>query len=117
MSLHPRDAWNHWKKYTDARIGLGRSGRSQRTQDLLAFELAFAKAKDSLLKEIDWNIFQKDLDLKLSNFLKSPSIFLESQAKDLNEYLTRPDLGRKLSETSITIQQDTRKLQIGIAIT
>lgn len=117
MSLHPRDTWNHWKKYTDARIGLGRSGRSQRTQDLLAFELAFAKAKDSLLKEIDWNIFQKDLDLKLSNFINSSSILLESQAKDLNEYLTRPDLGRKLAMTSMTFQQDTRKLQIGIAIT
>lgn len=113
MSLHPRDSWNGWKQFTDARIGLGRSGRSLRTQDHLAFELAFAKAKDSLYKEINWEQFQSDLNENL----QTKSIMLYSQAKNLDIYLTRPDLGRKLFDTSISIDQDRTKLQVGIAIT
>jgi ethanolamine ammonia-lyase small subunit len=122
MSLHKRDIWNQWKESTSARIGLGRSGTSLRTQDSLALELALARAKDSLHQSLDWIEFKNHLELQLAQ----RCTFLESQANTLDEYLTRPDRGRLLNQNSKNIltknlaknnNENSSKIKLGIAIT
>lgn len=85
------------KKYTNARIALGRVGVSLPTKEILSFLHAHAKAKDSLSKEISWNNFQKQLETEL----KLESLLLPSEARNLTEFLTRPDKGRNLSRDSV----------------
>ncbi len=91
---------NHWqvlKKFTDARIGLGRAGPSQTTKDLLAFQLAHACAQDAVNTPVNW----VDVETCIED-LCLPSLHLHSQAIDRPCYLQRPDWGRRLDEDSRT---------------
>jgi len=47
--------WQRLREYTDARIGLGRSGVSLPTQHHLEFQLAHAAARDAVKRPIDWS--------------------------------------------------------------
>ncbi|MFT6029908.1 MAG: ethanolamine ammonia-lyase small subunit [Oleiphilaceae bacterium] len=88
--------WQVLKKYTQARIGLGRAGISQSTKDHLDFQLAHAYAQDAVKTPLDW--------LKLEqSFVKFniPILTLHSKAKNRDSYLQRPDLGRRLDLESL----------------
>lgn len=69
---------------TMARVGLGRTGNSISTKDVLAFQLAHALARDAV---------HHPLDLQLD-------LALRSAAPDRSTFLRRPDLGRVLSRQS-----------------
>jgi ethanolamine ammonia-lyase small subunit len=84
------DPWTRLRELTAARIALGRAGHSLPTRELLAFQLAHAKARDAVWCHLDASA--------LAEF--SP-IRLHSAASDRATYLRRPDLGRKLSATEI----------------
>ena len=89
------DPWANLKQFTDARIGLGRSGSALPTHEVLSFALSHAMARDAVTTPIDWAPVEKGLaDLGLS------SLRIASAAADRSEYLRRPDLGRKLSDHS-----------------
>ncbi len=95
--------WDELKRYTAARIALGRAGAGLPTDAYLQFKLAHARAKDAV-----WLPFDK---FKLADDLKEyglDSVFVESLAGSKEEYLTRPDLGRKLSVTSAKRLQEAR---------
>lgn len=80
------------RDYTMARVELGRAGASLPTRALLEFQLAHARARDAV-----------HLPLAVRSLiaeLKRPLITLASAARDRDEYLRRPDLGRRLSEDS-----------------
>ena len=47
------DNWHILKKYTNARIALGRSGNSLPTAKVLEFRMAHALAKDAISTELD----------------------------------------------------------------
>jgi ethanolamine ammonia-lyase small subunit len=47
------DDWHILKKYTNARIALGRSGNSLPTNKVLEFRMAHALAKDAISTEFD----------------------------------------------------------------
>jgi len=79
--------------YTPARVDLGRVGSSVPTHALLDFQLAHAKARDAVHLPLAVN----SLVLELKN---TPSITLTSAARNRDEYLKRPDLGRRLSDES-----------------
>lgn len=89
------DPWFRLKQYTSARIGIGRSGVAVPTKELLNFQMAHAKARDAVLTEIN---FKKICD----SFKKQKLSFIElkSACETREIYLTRPDLGRVLSENS-----------------
>ncbi|WP_108124072.1 ethanolamine ammonia-lyase subunit EutC [Saccharospirillum mangrovi] len=87
--------WQRLREYTDARIGLGRSGVSLPTRHHLDFQLAHAAARDAVKRPIDWSGVDA---LAEQNSL--PMLALHSQALDRNHYLQRPDLGRKLDQES-----------------
>jgi ethanolamine ammonia-lyase small subunit len=89
------DPWANLKQFTDARIGLGRSGSAMPTHEVLNFALSHAMARDAVTTPIDWIPIEKGLaDLGLA------SLRISSATSDRSEYLRRPDLGRKLSDHS-----------------
>ena len=87
--------WQVLNKFTEARIGLGRAGPSQTTKDLLAFQLAHARAQDAVNTPVNWHQLESSIQS-----LSLPSIHLHSQASDRACYLQRPDLGRRLNDDS-----------------
>ncbi len=91
--------------HTPARVGLGRTGHSLPTKRLLEFNLDHARARDAVYSTFDLQKIESQL-----NAMALPSLRLHSQVSDRQEYLLRPDLGRRLSEDSrITLQKTERK--------
>jgi ethanolamine ammonia-lyase small subunit len=83
------------RDYTMARVELGRAGHSLPTRAFLDFQLAHAKARDAVHLPLAVNSLVVELKQK-----GIPSITLASAARGRDEYLKRPDLGRRLSEGS-----------------
>lgn len=91
----PQDPWSDFRTLTAARIALGRCGGSVPTRELLDFGLSHAQARDAVTTTLDAGELASKLQaLGLSTCL------LESEVRDRDEYLRRPDLGRRLSEAS-----------------
>jgi len=76
------------RSFTPARVGLGRTGHSLPTAELLRFQLDHARARDAVYEELD------------PMALGLPHILLRSEAADRGTYLRRPDRGRALSTES-----------------
>ena len=83
------------RDYTMARVDLGCAGTSLPTRALLEFQLAHARARDAVR-----------LPLAVSSMIMEltqrgvPPIALTSAVWDRDEYLKRPDLGRRLNADS-----------------
>jgi ethanolamine ammonia-lyase small subunit len=87
--------WTKLRSVTSARIGLPRTGSSVATSEQLAFRLAHARAKDAVQDRID--------AASLLAALRSrglAAVAAASLATDRRSYLLRPDLGRRLNESS-----------------
>ncbi len=84
--------WTVLRRFTDARIGLGRSGSALPIREVLKFSMAHAQARDAVMTRIDWTPIENALAA-----LKLETIRIESAAGDRDTYLRRPDLGRRLS--------------------
>ena len=83
---------------TPARVGLGRTGISLETRDLLDFQLAHAQARDAVHSRLEAAALAAELAR-----LPSPAIEvirLHSASPDRATYLQRPDLGRILDAPS-----------------
>lgn len=84
------------KEMTDARVALGRFGAGTPTKAAQAFLLDHARAREAVWSSIDQDGLQRQLiDLELD------AVVVESLAGDRSQYVRRPDLGRKLSATSV----------------
>ena len=88
--------WRRLRSFTDARIGLGRAGVSLPTQELLAFQLNHAQARDAVHLPLDVAAMQS----QLAPYSDGEVLLAHSQAENRMSYLQRPDLGRKLSQNS-----------------
>lgn len=84
--LHPEEL-EQLKKKTPARIGIGRAGLRPKTKSWLSFRYDHAAAVDTVYGEVNYDLLKK---LNLFS--------VETLVKDKEEYIRRPDLGRKLSE-------------------
>ena len=89
------DPWRGLTRYTQARIGLGRTGSSVPTQALLEFQLAHAQARDAVHRTFDAAALQSELIGCAWEVL-----CLHSAAPERATYIQRPDLGRILNDTS-----------------
>jgi ethanolamine ammonia-lyase small subunit len=89
------DPWRALRRFTAARIGLGRAGGSLPTGPLLQFQLAHARARDAVQAELDAAALQAALER-----LDTEVRLLHSAAPDRRAYVQRPDLGRILNEES-----------------
>lgn len=89
------DAWQQLRSLTSARIALGHAGTSLPTAAQLDFQFAHAQARDAVHLAFDHGALAEQLAGR-----SRETLILQSSAADRNIYLQRPDLGRRLSETS-----------------
>jgi len=94
--------WRSLRGLTSARIALGRTGQSIPLKESLHFRLTHAHARDAVYSSLDTNA----IDLSLRKFNLS-IIHLHSQVSSREEYLQRPDLGRRLKDQSMLIGNNT----------
>jgi ethanolamine ammonia-lyase small subunit len=87
--------WLALRRYTQARIGLGRVGDSLPMQAVLEFGLAHAQARDAVHLALDAQELQRQL-----NAISIDSLAVRSAVSDRLQYLRRPDVGRRLSDDS-----------------
>lgn len=91
--------WEALRRFTAARIALGRSGVSLPTAPQLAFQLAHAQARDAVHLPLDVAALKDQLQQR-GLCAAEEVIDVQSAAADRLVYLQRPDFGRRLSETS-----------------
>ncbi|MBJ7539410.1 ethanolamine ammonia-lyase subunit EutC [Marinomonas transparens] len=94
-----KNAWRKLNAFTDARVGLGRSGISVPTKHLLAFQLAHAQAIDAVHTQLD-SAQLADALMEQDWAPDCAPLLLHSRATDRATYLQRPDYGRLLDQTS-----------------
>jgi ethanolamine ammonia-lyase small subunit len=83
------------RERTPARILIGRAGSAYRTGTQLELREAHAAARDAVRAEL---ALESVFD---GNFIKQWNLFeVCTEARSKEEYLLRPDLGRRLNETS-----------------
>lgn len=75
------------KEKTPARIGIGNAGARLKTQTYLTLRADHAGARDAVFRDVNPELVQ---EMGLFS--------IESMCTSRNEHLTRPDLGRKLSD-------------------
>lgn len=86
------------RKKTPARVGVGRAGSRPKTNAWLQFRLDHAAAVDAVYGEVPDDLLQQ-----LNLFQ------VHSKVKDKEEYIRRPDLGRRLSDDSKAIVKEKCK--------
>ena len=91
------DTWVALRRFTQARIALGRAGHAVPTPVLLDFQLAHAEARDAV--HFPWDI---DAFAGRVRGLGEEALILDTPVAGRSEYLRRPDLGRVLSDESRT---------------
>ena len=84
--------WRDLRRFTPARIALGRAGNGVPTSAHLAFQAAHAVARDAVQAPLDTAALAAEL---AAAGLDSQTV--HSAAPDRRTYLLRPDLGRKLA--------------------
>ncbi len=94
-----RGMYEEMKAATPARIGVWRAGTRPLTDTLLRFRADHAAAQDAVLNDVSEEFIRKN------NW-----VMLQSCCRNKDEHLTRPDLGRKLSEESLNkLRSDCKK--------
>lgn len=80
------------KEKTPARLGIGRAGTRYKTITALRVRADHAAAQDSVFSYVS------------EDFIKSNNlIMVNTKCKDKDEYLTRPDLGRKFDDEKLKL--------------
>src|SRR5262245_4234070 len=104
--------WVELRRLTPARIGLRRTGASLATGPLLDLQLAHARARDAVHEPLD----EPRLIAELVG-LGLPVVSVASASKDRQEYLTRPDVGRRLaSSAEATLSQHAKGNRYDVAL-
>ena len=85
------DPWSELRRFTSARLAIGRTGASLPTREVLSFGLAHAQARDAVHLPLDLSALKAELSARGLN-----TVTVASQASDRAAYLLRPDLGRRL---------------------
>lgn len=82
-----RDLLEQMKRKTPARIGIGSAGPRLKTRTYLTLRADHAGARDAVFRDVD------------EDLLREMGLFtIQTLCTSRNEHLTRPDLGRQLSE-------------------
>lgn len=94
-----RERYSSLKESTPARVGIWRAGPRYKTETLLRFRADHAVAQDAVFTYVS------------EEYLNEMNLFsVSTMCKDKDEYLTRPDLGRKFDEeTKKLIQEKCQK--------
>ena len=87
--MSPPRLWTDLRRFTQARVALGRAGNAVPTAAHLAFQADHAAARDAVYAALDVEALRRDLGTQAP--------LVHSAAPDRATYLLRPDLGRMLS--------------------
>ncbi len=79
-----KTAYLDMKSKTPARLGIGKAGARYKTITMLRVRADHAAAQDAVFSDVDEEFIKKN------NY-----VFVKTLCKDKDEYLTRPDLGRR----------------------
>ena len=101
--------WEALRRYTPARIALGRAGPALPTKEVLEFGVAHARARDAVHQQLD--VDRLEQELRAAGY---KPMRVASQARDRTTYLTRPDLGRRLDVESVPRLVGTAELVIAV---
>lgn len=85
-----KEGYLKMKSYTPARLGLWRAGTRYMTEPSLRFRADHAAAQDAVFSYVSEDLV-KELGF----------VGVDTECKDKDEYITRPDLGRKFSNEAI----------------
>jgi len=109
-SVHPvvANPWTGLRRFTDARIALGRAGVSLPTRAHLQFQLAHAEARDAVHQALDVAQLTRELSAAWLPGAPEP-LGLHSGAANRAQYLQRPDWGRLLHADSRSRLQTLRE--------
>jgi ethanolamine ammonia-lyase small subunit len=107
----PPDPWADLRHHTPARIGLGRSGVALPTAEVLRLAAAHAQARDAVHVALD----VAALEAQLSS-AGWRCITVASRATSRNEYLRRPDLGRRLATADAARLQSLATGAVDVAV-
>lgn len=100
-----KEEYMKYKQKTPARVGVFRAGPRYKTNTLLRFRADHAVAMDAVFSNVS------------NEFLKEMNLFtVETMCSDKDEYLTRPDLGRKLNEDAVKILNEKCKKNPSVQI-
>lgn len=80
------------KANAPCRLGIGKAGARYKTDPQLQFRAAHSAAQDAVFNDVDHDFIENELGL----------FIVQTQCDSKDTYLTRPDLGRKLSEEART---------------
>jgi ethanolamine ammonia-lyase small subunit len=86
-------SWTDLRRFTPARVALGRAGNGLPTVAHLAFQGAHAAARDAVHAALDVAALRAELSA-----VGLQSLAVHSEAADRREYLLRPDRGRRLRD-------------------
>ncbi len=106
-----RDGWVALRRFTPARVGLGRSGISLPTARQLELEEALALARDAVHESFAASALAAELLT-----LGVETVQCRSAAPDRATYLRRPDLGRRLSPESRAKLQSRAGIPVDLAL-
>jgi ethanolamine ammonia-lyase small subunit len=87
------DPWAELRRHTPARIALGRCGTGMPTSEVLKLASAHAQARDAVHVALDVEALRAQLQAE-----GWESDAVASRAASRDEYLRRPDLGRRLAQ-------------------
>jgi ethanolamine ammonia-lyase small subunit len=88
--------WRDLRRFTDARVALGRAGNALPTAAHLDFQEAHARARDAVWSSLDVAKLEEELSP-----LGLPIQRVTSQAEERRRFLLRPDIGRRLPEGTV----------------
>lgn len=88
------------KANAPCRLGIGKAGARYKTDPMLQFRAAHSAAQDAVFNEVDHDFVEKQMGL----------FIVQTQCENKDVYLTRPDLGRKLSPEAVaTLKEKCKK--------
>lgn len=79
------------KKHTPARIGVGKAGTRYKTETVLRFRADHAAAQDAVFTDVDEKVLE-EMNLET----------IQTMCSSKDEFITRPDLGRKISKEELS---------------
>lgn len=84
------------KAKTPARLGIGKAGARYRTATMLRVRADHAAAQDAVFSDVSEEFIKKN-----------GFVFVQTLCKDKDEYLTRPDLGRRFDGKELEVIRKT----------
>lgn len=101
-----REGYLKMKSHTPARLGIGRAGSRYKTETMLRFRADHAAAQDAVFTDVDENVLD---EVKL--------ITLKTNCTSKDQYITRPDLGRQISNEELKkLNSFTKNPQVQIYV-